>query len=243
MAYFTETDKNITLIHNQKAICTFKKPTKEEIENASNATFVWSDESVILNENTNTKNYTKRQLTISTPDNLAGFVVSACAYGYTFEKYLFGQKDGKQVSVNHLGKTFCVQTYKNGVLEEEYSGTNKIYTHKKFDVNRGAYYTFSKETLEDGSIMRKIYHTYADLQSQTTYTIKTPNGRLIEEGTLDANNQKHGLIISYDKNGHRKKRYYENGKKLSLGQRLFGFKRKVSSYPVHVSSHQNEFIR
>ena len=239
MAYFTETDATITLKHNQKIICTLKKPTQEEIKNACGATFTWSDEPVVLNENTNTKDYTKRQLTISTPDNLAGFVVSACAYGYTFEKYLFGKKEGKQVSVNHLNKTFCVQTYKNGILQEEYSGTNKIYTHKKFDVNRGTYRVFEKEKLTDGTIMRRTYYTYNDLQSQTTYSIKTPSGRLLEEGTLDANNQKHGTIMTYDKNGRRKNSYYENGQKLSFGQRLFGFKRKVSSHTIRTPFNQN----
>jgi hypothetical protein len=81
MAYFTETDETITLKHNQKIICTLKKPTQEEIKNACGATFTWSDEPVVLNENTNTKDYTKRQLTISTPDNLADLLLTIQANG------------------------------------------------------------------------------------------------------------------------------------------------------------------
>ena len=245
MAYFTHNEETITLKHNQKVICTFKLPTEEEIKSGNGAVFTWTDEESLADDvkKENQKHYMKRKLTIATKGNLAGFVVSASAYGYSFEKYLFGKKDGKQVSVDYLNKTFSVQIYKNGVLKEEYSGTDKLYTRKKFDPNRGTYYTFTKETLPDGNIMRKIYHTYASLQSQTVYTIKTPAGRLLEEGTLDANNQKHGTIMTYDKNGRRKNSYYENGRKLSFGQRLFGFKRKVSSRTPSQHVSQNELTR
>ncbi len=245
MAYFTHNEETVTLKHNQKVICKFKLPTEEEIKSGNGAIFTWTDEDSLADgvKKENQKHYMKRKLTIATKGNLAGFVVSASAYGYSFEKYLFGKKDGKQVSVDYLNKTFSVQIYNNGVLKEEYSGTDKLYTRKKFDPNRGTYYTFTKETLPDGNIMRKIYHTYASLQSQTVYTIKTPSGRLLEEGTLDANNQKHGTIMTYDKNGRHKNSYYENGVKLSFGQRLFGFKRKVSSHTDPKASHQNELTR
>ena len=50
MAYFTETDKTITLKHHN-TVYTFKKTTEEEIQNGLGATFSWSNESVVLNEN------------------------------------------------------------------------------------------------------------------------------------------------------------------------------------------------
>ena len=239
MAYFTETDKTITLKHHN-TVYTFKKPTEEEIQKGLGATFAWSNESVVLNENFK---LSQRKLTITTPGELARFVVCAFEHGFSFEKYVFGQKEGKQVSVNNLTGSFCVQTYKNGVLQQEYSKTDTMYTHKKFDVNRGAYRVFEKETLSDGTVMRKTYYTHKDFQSQTTYSIRTATGRLLEEGTLDANNQKHGTIMTYDKNGRRKNSYYENGKKLSFGQRLFVFRRKVVSSAIRTTPHHNELTR
>ncbi len=237
MAYFTETDKRITLNHRH-TVYTFNKPTEEEIQKGSGATFVWSNTNMMVNDNLK---LSQRKVTITTPGDLARFVVSAFEYGFSFEKYVFGQKDGKQISVNNLTGTFCVQTYKNGVLQQEYSKVGTIYTHRKFDASRGAYRVFEKETLSDGTIIRKSYHTYKDFQSQTTYSIKTASGRLLEEGTLDANNQKHGTIMMYDKNGRRKNSYYENGKKLSFGQRLF--RRKVASSAIRPSSNHNELTR
>ena len=239
MAYFTETDNTITLKHHN-TLYTFKKPTKEEIQKGTGATFTWSNEDVVVNQNIKLN---KRKLTITTPGELARFVVSAFEYGFSFEKYLLGQKDGKQISINHLNGSFCVQTYKNGILQEEYSKTNTLYTHKKFDVNRGADYIFTKEQMPDGTVIRKTYYTYQDCQSQTSYSIKTASGRLLEEGTLDANNQKHGTIMTYDKNGRRKNSYYENGQKLSFGQRLFVFRRKVSSSAIRSISNYNELTR
>ncbi|MBR6675335.1 MAG: hypothetical protein IKL32_05405, partial [Alphaproteobacteria bacterium] len=240
MAYFTETSNCIELKHHLRTVCVLKKPTATEIEQKTAAVFTWSDETVPLN---NQFKLAQRKLTITTPGDLAKFVVSACVHGFSFEKYLFGQKDGKQIWANDLEGAFCVQTYKNGILQEEYSKIDAIYTHKKFDVNRGTYRVFEKEKLADGTVMRKTYYTYNDLQSQTVYTIKTPAGRLLEEGTLDANNQKHGTIMTYDKNGRRKNSYYENGVKLSFGQRLFGFKRKVSSRTPSQHVSQNELTR
>ena len=240
MAYFTETNDCIELKHHLRTICVLKKPTATKSEQGTAAIFTWSDENVPLN--TQFK-LAQKKLTITTPGDLAKFVVSACAHGFSFEKYLFGQKDGKQIRANDLEGTFCVQTYKNGILQQEYSKNGAIYTHKKFDVNRGAYRVFEKEKLADGTVMRKAYYTYNDLQSQMTYSIKTPTGRLLEEGTLDANNQKHGTIMTYDKNGRRKNSYYENGQKLSFGQRLFSFRRKVLSHTVQKTSHQNELTR
>ncbi|MBR5130139.1 MAG: hypothetical protein IKV03_02820 [Alphaproteobacteria bacterium] len=239
MAYFTETDEAIILKHHN-TIYTFKKTSEEEIQKGIGAKFEWSTENIEVNKNFK---LSQRKLTITTPGNLARFVISAFNHGFSIEKYLFDQKDGKQISVNNLTASFCVQTYKNNILQEEYSKTDTIYTHKKFDINRGTYRVFEKEKLSDGTIMRKTYYTYNDLQSQTTYSIKTPSGRLLEEGSLDANNQKHGTIMTYDKNGRRKNSYYENGKKLSFGKRLFSFRRKITSSAVHLTSNYNELTR
>ena len=43
--------------------------------------------------------------------------------------------------------------------------------------------------------------------------------------------------------GRRKNSYYENGIKLSFGQRLFGFKRKVSSHTEQKTAYQPVLTR
>ena len=49
--------------------------------------------------------------------------------------------------------------------------------------------------------------------------------------------------MTYDKNGRRKNSYYENGKKLSFGQRLFVFRRKVTSSAIRTIPNHNELTR
>lgn len=199
MANFIETDDIIQLVHAGKTLYTFKLSDKDG-KTADITREIFGN---------------KHRITISAAKGLATYIVDAFPGGYCYQYALLDKKEG-QHTVHWDNVAHATRVYENGLLTRS--------EQRVFDNNSNVWWISEFNLLQNGE---KSYRTYATSQgrkSTISYTILNADGSKKEKGTLNANNQKDGPIMTYNEQGQSEITYYENGKRLSLGQRILRFK-------------------
>lgn len=224
MAYFNVKNDCIELVQDNVVIKTFRI-----VENGTPlATVDW------------TKKDGKTHLTIKTLDKNASFVVSADEHGYSYQHFLFSQPTGKHIFVSHNPDNPNQQK----IQEFEYNhGIQVAHKISEYDTERGVWNIYSGQRQKNGDYILKCFCEIENKKSKTAYYIFDDKGHKKEEGFINTDGKKDGCMTTYDDKGNAVHTYYDNGKKLSLAQRIFHFKRKVSSRTPSQHVSQNELTR
>lgn len=224
MAHFNITRESIELIENNTIIKRF------HILQDDNplATIDW------------TKKEEKTHLVITTMDKNTSFVISADDNGYSYQHFAFSKPVGKHIFVSKnpndpTEKTIKEFNYLNGLLV--------AHTISSFDKNRGVWNIQDGKRQQNGFYVLNCYCETEGKKSKTAYYIFDNAGKKTEEGFLNTMGQKDGCITIYEGKEKPIHTYYENGKKLTLGQRLFGFKRKIATHDTINPMQQNNLTR
>jgi len=224
MAHFNINNEYIELIHNNAVIKRFR---------------ILQDKTPLATTGWMQKDG-KTHLTIKTLDKNTAFVISADKGGYSYQHFSFGNPVGQHIFVSQNPDNPAEQIRK----EFNYSQNMLVaYRILSFDTSRGVWNIHDGKRQQNGHYVLNCYCEAEGKKSKTAYYIFDDKGHKKEEGFINTDGKKDGCMTTYDDKGNAVHTYYDNGKKLSLAQRIFHFKRKVVSHTSSQHVSQNELAR